>query len=99
MTLAIVGCSEGSYNELAAYGAVVILVEVLPELYWLDEPQRGGDSGIEAKFLWQRPCSHGDNLIVDGKKMEKMSTMVWLRRQSKSMFLASKTCHNSLTIF
>ncbi len=39
--LAIIGCFEGSYGELVVYGVVVILVEILSELYWLDESQRG----------------------------------------------------------
>ncbi len=69
--VAIVGSFECSYGELAPNGALVILVEFLPELYWLDEPQRGRDGGIEAKFLWQWPWSHGDNLVVDGKKYKK----------------------------
>ncbi len=44
--LAIIGGFEGSDGELAALGAVVVGVEILPELYWLDEPQRGGDGGV-----------------------------------------------------
>ncbi len=44
--LAVVGGFEGSDSELPALGAIVIGLEILPELYWLDKPQRGGDSGV-----------------------------------------------------
>ncbi len=89
-------CHMACHNEHEAAFAVILWVEIPPNLCGLDEAQFGGDSGIQAKLLGERTSCHGLMFLCNQRQI---ATKMCALQCWKLNFQTSKTCRNFSGVF